>query len=289
MSNSVYITEIFISLEGEALYTGWPTIFIRFAGCNLRCSGFNNPNNESVLDFDPKDYNNLKDLPPITRGCDSNYAVSSKFKHLWTKMTPIELLKNITELLPNKMWVAPSGLSYILSLTGGEPTMYQSYIIELLRELYDNYYYIPEILLIETNATLELKSEFIISLNNLIKEELILIIWSNSLKLSNSGEDISKTINPKVLKQQLDINNCKQYFKFVVDGTEESINEIEKIILDYQLGQIINKNSIYLMPMACTNNQLIDISSKVAQQCINRGYKFSTRLQNSLWNNVIGS
>lgn len=31
------INEIFYSLQGEGRYTGTPAVFIRFAGCNLRC------------------------------------------------------------------------------------------------------------------------------------------------------------------------------------------------------------------------------------------------------------
>ena len=32
------INEIFFDLEGEGKYQGYPTLFIRFTGCNLRCS-----------------------------------------------------------------------------------------------------------------------------------------------------------------------------------------------------------------------------------------------------------
>lgn len=32
------VNEIFYSLQGEGFYTGRPAVFIRFAGCNLRCS-----------------------------------------------------------------------------------------------------------------------------------------------------------------------------------------------------------------------------------------------------------
>ncbi|MEZ5544115.1 MAG: 7-carboxy-7-deazaguanine synthase QueE [Lysobacteraceae bacterium] len=31
------ITEIFLSLQGEARHAGWPTVFIRLTGCPLRC------------------------------------------------------------------------------------------------------------------------------------------------------------------------------------------------------------------------------------------------------------
>ena len=33
----VKITEIFLSIQGEADAVGWPTVFVRLTGCPLRC------------------------------------------------------------------------------------------------------------------------------------------------------------------------------------------------------------------------------------------------------------
>lgn len=35
--NRVKITEIFLSIQGEADTVGWPTVFVRLTGCPLRC------------------------------------------------------------------------------------------------------------------------------------------------------------------------------------------------------------------------------------------------------------
>lgn len=37
VTGSLRITEVFTSLQGEALSAGWPTTFIRLTGCPLRC------------------------------------------------------------------------------------------------------------------------------------------------------------------------------------------------------------------------------------------------------------
>ena len=37
MNDKYKITEIFYSVQGEGINTGMPAVFIRFAGCNLRC------------------------------------------------------------------------------------------------------------------------------------------------------------------------------------------------------------------------------------------------------------
>ncbi|MFQ5329843.1 MAG: radical SAM protein [Thermodesulfobacteriota bacterium] len=38
MADTLNISEIFFSIQGESTYAGLPSIFIRLAGCNLRCN-----------------------------------------------------------------------------------------------------------------------------------------------------------------------------------------------------------------------------------------------------------
>lgn len=95
--NTLRITEIFYSLQGEANTAGWPTVFIRLTGCPLRChycdttyafqggetlaipsildtvSGYT-PNYVTVTGGEPLAQKNCLSL--LTQLCDAGYRVS---------------------------------------------------------------------------------------------------------------------------------------------------------------------------------------------------------------------
>jgi len=43
----IHVNEIFYSIQGETLYAGFPSLFIRLAGCNLNCKYCDTPNAKS--------------------------------------------------------------------------------------------------------------------------------------------------------------------------------------------------------------------------------------------------
>jgi 7-carboxy-7-deazaguanine synthase len=293
------ISEMFFSLEGEGPYANHPTQYLRVSGCNLKCPMFNNPeklvDNEGYakLDFDPSQFISIYEMPAITRGCDSTYACRKSFSHLWESLTASEIVDKLIEQIPCKSWIYPkTQLPVIFSITGGEPTMQQELIIELLKEqkIQDCKH-----ILIETNCAVPLKDEFISAIENWLLEDSSRIwTWSNSPKLSSSGELWKRAIRPKIAVQQQTLisvfgSRVNQYFKFVVDNSEEVYTEVQQAMLEYYNAGIRNNAPVWLMPAACTQEQQKLISKLVATRSMNEGYLYSHRIQNDLWDNIVGT
>ena len=79
------ICEIFYSIQGEGFHTGRPAIFIRLAGCNLKCPW-----------------------------CDTDH------KEIMKKMDEFEIARRVEE----KVESFRNGYKILIVITGGEPTLY---------------------------------------------------------------------------------------------------------------------------------------------------------------------
>lgn len=288
--------EIFRAQEGEGPWSCRNVIYYRSSGCNMTCRGFNNPDKKEitneVLGFNPKDYIAVTQLPAITIGCDSIYAWDKRFAHMWKRSTVDEVIDEFERLLPHKAWVHPkTHQPYILSLTGGEPTNHQLKLSTLFTH---NRMVDCRHILIETNCSVDLKDKFIDDICNwLAGDSRRRWTWSNSPKLTISGECHEKAIRPVVAMKQLEVKKrfplqCDQYFKFVCDASDASFNEVESTMAEYHEAGIPVDTEVWVMPVACTNEQQKEIAVDVAEQCLQRGYLFSFRIQNALHGNAIG-
>lgn len=292
-------SEVFMSIEGEAKYTGHPTAYIRFARCNFKCNMFNNTHKHvadtgyAPLTFNPKQYNDLQSIPMIEFGCDSQYAVNPEFSHMWQVGDENQLAEEVMKVLPHNQWINKSGQNVILSLTGGEPTLRIKFWPELL-----NTAQFKDVrhILVETNCAVPLKSKHVAQLFDWANDRHAKVTWSNSPKLSRSGESWEEAIKPDVAVNQMFDGNIyyggtgtfEQYFKFVCAPTEEDFNEVEKAMNVYYAAGIKRDVEVYIMPVACTGSQQDDIAARVADMCIDRGYIFCFRVQNAVYQNAIG-
>lgn len=134
MNNSVYISEIFSSIQGEGFLAGRRQIFIRLSDCNLDCT---------YCDTDH------------SRGetCRVESAPgSAEFIHPLQPLFLDDVLKIVTE------WcTAVPGAHHSISLTGGEPLLYADSLAGWLPELRR---LLPVHL--ETNGTMHLALEQVI-------------------------------------------------------------------------------------------------------------------------------
>lgn len=247
------VNEIFgPTIQGEGKRTGNPSVFIRFGKCNLRCPGF------------AVEYETPSGLKRCS--CDSFHAVDTAFKKEWFSFQNAQdLLEEVNKYLPNNY--KPD-----IVLTGGEPLIYwkNTEFQKLLEYFYNNNFHVT----IETNASLDICIDKPYQKN---------ILFSMSVKLSNSGEAIEKRINYKTLNHI--ISNCNEsYLKFVIDKDfmVKAQSEIEAIL------DKIPPVEVYLMPMGDTSDVISQNAQSVIQMAIQNGFKYSDRLHIRVWNNQRG-
>ena len=60
------INEIFYSLQGEGYHTGTPAVFIRFSGCNLKCSFCDTQHEAGTLMTDDEIIAEVSKYPAVT-------------------------------------------------------------------------------------------------------------------------------------------------------------------------------------------------------------------------------
>ncbi|MEN8717581.1 MAG: 7-carboxy-7-deazaguanine synthase QueE [Sulfurovum sp.] len=157
-------------------------------------------------------------------------------------------------------------------ITGGEPLLYWNK--EEFQKLLKHYISAGHKVTIETNASLNL---------NIDEEYQKQIIFSMSVKLSNSLEPLKKRINYETLNKVL-TNTKESYLKFVIgkDFLEDANKEIKEILKN------IPKSDVYLMPMGDTAVAINKNSEDVIKMAIQNGYLYCDRLHIRVWDNKRG-
>ncbi|DAB29705.1 MAG TPA: radical SAM protein [Sulfurimonas sp. UBA12504] len=245
----IYLVEHFYSIQGEGRYTGSPSLFFRFGGCNMKCEGFGCV--EEAAD-------GVKVL-----GCDTVYAVNKEhFAHAWISIKHEDELLNVLDL-----YELPEGVDVVL--TGGEPLIYanDAVFVAFLEELDARGHTIT----FETNASLTVDFE---------KYEVYKkCIFALSVKLSNSGENESKRIRGDAINA-IALNAREAFFKFSIDA--ESIN----LGLDDEIEDILSHApflKVYCMPLGGSRAEVEKNSEPLIEFCKEKGYNFSDRLHIRIW------
>lgn len=276
------VLEMFHSIQGEGIFTGTPSIFIRVAGCNLRC---------------------------VFKGsrCDTPYSSFELDKPIVdTVEDAIEYFKEFYKQCPNTNHIV---------FTGGEPMLYQVQLMEFIKGIagLGGFKYT-----IETNGSLLNEIGLIIG----DEWESWIDLWSISPKLSTSVDWECKYLNENQRdnhnKNRINIENLASYInntiimhheigiynnnsyspliddrpkfqlKFVYSG-EESLVEIkdilDKLVERSGYSKEIIYGSVLLMPEAGSKDQLENNSEECVKVCLENGFRFCDRLHLRIWGN----
>jgi len=285
MGVTVLYSEIFKSIQGEGHYTGVPTSWLRFFGCNLECNGFgqDDPTDPSTYqlpykDFDLIDIKNVEDLPVWKYGCDSSYSWSKKFAKIQKNETCEEVAKRLYDQMYNE--------NTHIAFTGGEPLMKaaQKNTVKILEEM-DRLFGRKRFTNItwETNGTRPLDP----ILHNYLQsiEHTTEFFFSVSPKLwSVAGE--KDGIQPDIVRQYHDLSDIGQ-LKFVCNGTNEAWDEIEDSILKFRKVGV--DYPIWIMPVGATEESQDEVAKQITIQTMERGYNVSARVHCYIFGNQIGT
>ena len=291
-------TEIFYSVQGEGKWAGVPSIFFRTFGCNFRCRKFGRPRDEVIeghnpevtdiirmVEQDPERYKEFRDLPLVTTGCDTYASIYPEFKRFNRQADVYTIADEIHELLPRGTWDQDWSDQIHFIITGGEPLLaYQQLyptLLDLLRQrgLRD--------LTIETNGSQMLYSQ----VKDYLFEEFTRhgrdydrLTFSVSPKLPCSGEVWETAIQPKVVKEYETIGST--YLKFVV-ATREDVADAERAVAEYREAGF--GGPVYLMPAGGVPQVYNLNTQEVARLAMERGWRYSPRLQVDIWRNEWGT
>ena len=245
----LYLVEHFYSIQGEGKYTGTPSLFFRFGGCNMKCEGFgcveSAPDGSEVL------------------GCDTVYAVNREhFSQNWIPITEAEELLNILDL-----YELPEAVDIVL--TGGEPLIYanEALFVGFLEVLIENGHQIT----FETNGS--------IAVDFLKYPVYKACIFALSVKLSNSNEPLSKRIRGDII-YSIASNSKESFFKFSIDAESITLgleDEISDIIIHSP------RTKVYCMPLGGNREEVEANTKPLIEFCKAKGYNFSDRLHIRIW------
>lgn len=228
--------EIYLAIQGEGFTMGKPVVFIRTLLCNLHC------------EFCDTSYTwNFEETPWV-----NNKAKKTCRKNVELDMTPGQIADKIREVCEGNESVV---------FTGGEPTLQQTEIVEVMKKLGLDWHYE-----IETNGTFKL--------NNFLCKNLTQINCSPKLKSSNN----EGVLNNKIAEQfHNELCGKNVFFKFVVckNSVEQDLTEIDEWVKVNK----IPKQNIYLMPEGTESKDIIEGTKYLINICQKTGYNLSTRLQ----------
>ena len=240
------------TLQGEGKLLGMPVLFIRTAGCNLRCIWTLANGKLSI--------------------CDTPY---SSFD---IKDSEVYSISKIIEVIKNNI----GNLQHIV-ISGGEPMLQKDGLVNLCTELKNQF---DVHITVETNGTI-----FIDELSGLVDLFSLSPKLSNSNPTNKKLEQLNltslsnftaiheqKRLNIKAIQHFIDISNPRNHtdiqLKFVVSSSkdEEEIHDVLKELIGWRNSDVL------LMQTGVTNCELALSSNAILEMSLRNGWRFTPRL-----------
>ena len=253
------IIECFISVQGEGLRAGRPSLFIRTSGCNLRCVFHNKDGKASST-------------------CDTSYASfnpTNEKKYSIDEAVDVFVQHCVEDVV----------------ITGGEPLLDMEGLATLIMKLREVSPYIC--VTVETNGTIVpddvlLEAVDLWSVSPKLHSSCPTERDCKKFEINPSFVNLheKRRINFDALAKIVDESNDCQ-LKFVYTGPEcldeikQLRDELQKRVLDSNVNKYI-----MLMPEGITRKAILDKSEECINVCIDEGWTFSSRLQILVWGNV---
>ena len=225
------ISEIFYSVQGEGITVGRPSVFLRLGSCNLHCVWC-----DTAYTWDWNRYNNEKELVFMNKDDIRDRVLRYRCRRL--------------------------------VVTGGEPLLQQSALVELLNDLKERDFYIE----IETNGTLRPIAPLVAITDQ----------WNVSPKLKNSGNSEEDREQKSCYRMFSSFSGS--FFKYVIQNPED-VTEVDGLVARYAL----NKERVILMPEGVSRDVISEREVWLKKMCTERDYNFSSRLHIRLWDNIRGT
>lgn len=254
------ISEVFHSIQGEGMFTGAPSIFIRVIGCNLRCVFKGSTCDTPYTSFCPEiaKYSSISDV--------------------------LNAIEQIRKQYPNTEHIV---------ITGGEPLLYRKELRELIRNIRQM---MDACITIETNGTLPALEDGVdlysispkLSTSEASEEDVQKGIITEEWRQKHAHT----RYNPDRLLSLIQSNNFQ--LKFVYSG-RSCVDEIKRIISDIMERDVSGwmtdsyiKQRIMLMPEGINREQIEAHQLECAQACMENGWRYCDRLHIRLWDSKRG-
>ncbi len=207
------LVEVFISIQGEGIFIGQPQIFIRFAGCNLKCQFCDTP--QAMI---------------IPQECKI-MILSKKLK----VSNPVAI-HSLIDLIKEDV------LTYsTICLTGGEPLLEANPLKELISEIKNKY---KTQIYLETNGTLPHNLEQVIDMIDVIAMDIKLPSMTGLNSFWEEHKDFLNIANKKEVFVKIVLGP-----QVVIEEFMKAIFLINKVNIDIPLVLQPLNNSLSLQEL----------------------------------------